>query len=81
MAKAQGLNNRLKLSDLKKNAEYPMGAQLSDGKCLIHVKLTDFCVKSVESLINSEKVGSCFFLCTHTECTLSSCKLVCAWVH
>ena len=52
MAKSQPL----KLSDLKSSTDYPMGNSLSDGRCLIHVKLTDPCVKSIESLINSDKV-------------------------
>lgn len=52
MAKTQPL----KLSDLRPGTEYPMGNRLSDGRCLIHVKLTDPCVKSIESLINSDKV-------------------------
>ena len=51
----------LKLSDLKANTDYPLGNELSEGKCLIHVKLTDLCVKSIEGLMNSEKVSSCTF--------------------
>ncbi len=53
MAKVQPL----KLSDLKPSVEHPMANRLSDGRCLMHVKLTDLCMKSVEGLINSEKVG------------------------
>ena len=51
----------LKLSDLKPSTNYPLRNELSEGRCLIHVKLTDLCVKSIEGLMNSEKVRSCGF--------------------
>ena len=53
MAKVQPL----KLSDLKPGLEYPIGNWIPDGRCLIHVKLTELCMKSVEGLMNSDKVG------------------------
>lgn len=54
MAKIQPL----KLSDLRSGEDYPvMGTQEQERRCLFHVKLTDFSMRSIESLINSEKVS------------------------
>ena len=55
MAKAQPL----KLSDLRPGVEYPVvGAQEPpERRCLFHVKLTDFSMRSIESLMNSDKVS------------------------
>lgn len=55
MAKPQPL----KLSDLRTGVDYPVGTQVQEGRCLFHVKLTDFSMRSIESLINSDKVESC----------------------
>ena len=52
MAKPQPL----KLSDLRTGVDYPVGTQVQEGRCLFHVKLTDFSMRSIESLINSDKV-------------------------
>lgn len=49
----------LKLSDLPANVEHAMGSSVLEGKCVIHVKLTDSCMKSIEALINSDKVSWC----------------------
>lgn len=56
---------KLKLADLKPGTEHPMENRLSDGRCLMHVKLTDLCMKSVEGLINSEKVRRSCSLIRH----------------
>ena len=48
----------LKLSDLRNNVEYPVNNNTPDGRCLIHVKLTELSMKSVQSLIHSDKVAS-----------------------
>ena len=49
----------LKLSDLPSNVEHPLGSSLLEGKCVIHVKLTDTCMKSIEALIHSDKASHC----------------------
>ena len=54
MAKSQPL----KLSDLRTGVEYPVGNQVQERRCLFHVKLTDFSMRSIESLINSDKVNT-----------------------
>lgn len=51
----------LKLSDLRNNVEYPVNNNTPDGRCLIHVKLTELSMKSVQSLIHSDK-GAFFSL-------------------
>ena len=55
MAKSQSL----KLSDLRPGVDYSVtGSQEQpERRCLFHVKLTDFSMRSIESLINSDKVG------------------------
>lgn len=58
--------DRLMLSALKTGVACSLNNNVSRNKCLIHVKLTDFCNKTVENLIESEKV--------HT--TSSSCCCV-----
>ena len=62
-----GRAERLKLSDLKPNMDYPLENSIPEGRCLIHVKLTDFCARSVENLIHSDKV--CCFCCCHVPVT------------
>ncbi len=52
--------NRLKLSALQNDFAYPMNSNAPNGRCLIHVKLTDFCVKTIENLMDSEKVREWF---------------------
>lgn len=54
MAKLQPL----KLSDLRSGVDYPVGTDVQERRCLFHVKLTDFSMKSIESLINSDKVSA-----------------------
>lgn len=44
------------LSALKTNLPCSLSNNVSQKRCLIHVKLTDFCMKTVEHLIDSEKV-------------------------
>ena len=48
--------DRLMLSTLKTGVACSLDNNVSRNKCLIHVKLTDFCNKTVENLIESEKV-------------------------
>ena len=48
----------LNLSDLNTSVAYPLENSQSSGKCLIHMKLTDFCVRSIDGLVNSNKVGN-----------------------
>lgn len=55
MAKLQPL----KLSDLRSGVDYPVGTDVQERRCLFHVKLTDFSMRSIESLINSDKVRTC----------------------
>jgi hypothetical protein len=45
----------LKLADLRTGVDYPVGNQVQERRCLFHVKLTDFSMRSIESLINSDK--------------------------
>lgn len=54
----------LKLSDLRPSVDYPVVGPPSDQtehRCLFHVKLTDFSMRSIESLLNSDK-DACFSL-------------------
>lgn len=51
-------DDRLMLSALKTSKTYSLINNVSQRRCLIHVKLTDLCMKTVENLIESEKVGS-----------------------
>ena len=55
MAKSQPL----KLSDLRPGVDYSVTGpqEQSERRCLFLVKLTDFSMRSIESLINSDKVG------------------------
>lgn len=46
---------RLMLSTLRTNQACSLVNNLSQERCLIHVKLTDFCMKTVENLIDSDK--------------------------
>ena len=48
----------LKLSDLRQGVDYPVGTKVQERRCLFHVKLTDFSMRSIESLINSDKVNT-----------------------
>ena len=48
--------DRLMLSALKTDLPSSMNNNVSQKRCLIHVKLTEFCMKTVEHLIDSEKV-------------------------
>lgn len=47
----------LMLSALKTNLACSLNNNVSRKRCLIHVKLTDLCMRTVENLIDSEKVG------------------------
>ncbi len=49
-------HRRLMLSGLKTNTGYYLSNNVSPRRCLINVKLTDFCMRSVESLMDSDKV-------------------------
>jgi hypothetical protein len=59
MAKSQPL----KLSDLRPGVDYSVTGpqEQSERRCLFLVKLTDFSMRSIESLINSDK-DACFSL-------------------
>ena len=48
--------DRLVLSALKTSLPCSLDNKVSDKRCLIHVKLTEFCMKTVEHLIDNEKV-------------------------
>ena len=48
--------SRLILSTLKTDTVYSLNNDVPCKRCLIHVKLTDYCMRTVESLIDSEKV-------------------------
>lgn len=54
-------NNSLDLSVLQGGVEYPLTSDIHDGKCLIHVKLTEKCGKAIDNLISSNK-GAVFSL-------------------
>ena len=47
----------LNLSDLKTGVAHPLENSQSSGKCLIHMKLTDQCTKSIDALVHSRKVS------------------------
>lgn len=49
-------DDRLMLSALQTNQACSLINNVSQRRCLIHVKLTDLCMKTVENLIDSEKV-------------------------
>ncbi|XP_064391206.1 RNA polymerase II elongation factor ELL-like [Halichondria panicea] len=51
----------LNLSDLKTGVAHPLENSQSSGKCLIHMKLTDQCTKSIDALVHSRK-GAFFSL-------------------
>lgn len=55
--------DRLVLSALKTDLPTSLDNNVSQKRCLIHVKLTDFCMKTVEHLIDSNKVrlASCSY--------------------
>lgn len=50
------VGDRLMLSALKTDLPCSMDNNVSQKRCLIHVKLTEFCMKTVEHLMESEKV-------------------------
>jgi hypothetical protein len=50
--------NRLMLSALETDLPCSLDNNVSQDRCLIHVKLTEFCMKTVEHLIDSAKVNS-----------------------
>lgn len=54
--RAMAKQQPLKLSDLRSGVDYAMGTQVQERRCLFHVKLTDFSMRSIEGLINSDKV-------------------------
>lgn len=72
----------LNLSVLDEGVEYPLTPAISEGRCLIHVKLTESCAKAIDGLITSNKVkacntvsintvrfGACFgYTCMHMYC-------------
>ena len=49
----------LNLSVLDEGVEYPLTPAVSEGRCLIHVKLTESCAKAIDGLITSNKVKAC----------------------
>ena len=51
-------DDRLMLSALKTSKTYSLINNVSQRRCLIHVKLTDLCMKTVENLVDSDKVGN-----------------------
>lgn len=53
--------DRLMLSSLKTDLSRSLDNNVSLKRCLIHVKLTDFCMKLVEHLIDSDQ-GAYFSL-------------------
>lgn len=57
----------MKLSDLKTDLAYPLKNSQASGKCLIHMKLTEMCSKSIDALVNSNRVCVCPYDYTVTE--------------
>ncbi|XP_019852362.1 PREDICTED: RNA polymerase II elongation factor ELL2-like isoform X2 [Amphimedon queenslandica] len=55
----------LNLSVLDEGVEYPLTPAVSEGRCLIHVKLTESCAKAIDGLITSNK--GAFFSLWFTE--------------
>lgn len=54
----------LNLSVLKEGIEYPLNPGTPEGRCLIHVKLTETCAKAIDGLITSNKVPLCdMYMC------------------
>ena len=53
----------LNLSDLKNGHPYPLENNPPTGKCLIHMKLTDLCTRSIDALVNSNRVSYFFENC------------------
>lgn len=51
-------SDRLMLSALKTDLPCSLDNNVSHKRCLIHVKLTEFCMKTVEHLIDNEKVNN-----------------------
>ena len=50
-------SHSLSLSHLRASTEYPLLAGTAEGKCLIHVKLTEACARAIDGLLTSEKVN------------------------
>ena len=55
---AMAQQTSLNLSVLKEDVEYPLTPGISEGRCLIHVKLTESCARAIDNLITSHKVSN-----------------------
>ncbi len=75
----------LNLSDLKTGVAHPLENSQSSGKCLIHMKLTDQCTKSIDALVHSRKVSVCVnchvvtFCCDFCTGCFFFTSILCCW--
>lgn len=63
----------LNLSHLKTGVAYPLENSQSSGKCLIHMKLTDMCTKSIDALVTSRRVSSSVCVASRLASASSGC--------